>query len=171
LFQAIMTFMDDQTIKHNIAKIRLKMGLSQRAFGELLGISRLGYRNIELGSTKIMNPMLDKIAEIAHISNEELILGYQPDKTYSLDMQKIINRQKERIQNLTNEYEDRIEELNKEIRQMKRLNDSLEEDVRTKNMLISMRERMNKKAEAARRKANREKRAKERAKEKAKAKE
>lgn len=132
---------DYKSIRLNIANERKKMGLSQRAMGEMIGLTRIAYRNLENGDTRIINPMLDKIADILGICTEKLLFGYVPDKQFSLDHAKIVARQKEIEANRIKEFEETISMLNREIENMKRDNDNMQELIRTKTMIIKMNER------------------------------
>lgn len=132
---------DYKSIRLNIANERKKMGLSQRAMGEMIGLTRIAYRNLENGDTRIINPMLDKIADILGICTEKLLFGYVPDKQFSLDHAKIVARQKEIEANRIKEFEETISMLNREIENMKRDNDNMQEIIRTKDMIIKMKER------------------------------
>lgn len=133
---------DDKSIRLNIANERKKMGLSQRAMGEMIGLTRIAYRNLENGNTRIINPMLDKIAEITGVCTEKLLFGYVPDKQLSLDHAKIVARQKEIEANRIKEFEETIATLNRELEHMKRDSDNMQEIIRTKDMIIKMNEKM-----------------------------
>ncbi len=70
--------MDDQSIKKNIAGLRKKSGLTQTELADRIGISRTAYRNLESGSTRMLNENIDKVAEVLDRPVEEIVLGYSP---------------------------------------------------------------------------------------------
>ncbi len=70
--------MDDSSIKKNIVGLRKKSGLTQTEVADRIGISRTAYRNLESGSTKMINENIDKVAEVLDRPVEELVLGYGP---------------------------------------------------------------------------------------------
>lgn len=70
--------MDNQSIKKNIELLRRRSGLSQTEAARQLDISRVAFRNLEKGDTKIVNDLFFKLAEILGVSPEHLMLGYEP---------------------------------------------------------------------------------------------
>ena len=111
--------MDNESIKQNIRKLREERNLSQRKMAEAIGIARNSYRKLEKGKTRIINDSVVKIAEWAGISLEELILGYMPTEATSALLWDAREQFNERVKNLTEEYNARIETLVKEGEQMK----------------------------------------------------
>ena len=72
--------MDNNSIKDNIRNIRKGKGLTQEDMADRLGISLTAYRDLERGSTSIVNSNIYRIAEITGTSTEEIMLGYLPEQ-------------------------------------------------------------------------------------------
>ena len=68
----------EKTIKDNLTARRRGAGLTQAALAEKIGIDRNTYRNIESGSTMMLNPHLPAICRELGCTLEELLLGYDP---------------------------------------------------------------------------------------------
>ena len=64
-----------QRVGQEIKRVRTGMGLSQKAFGELIGKSESQVGAYEKASTSLSVNLLFKIAEVAKIKPEELITG------------------------------------------------------------------------------------------------
>ena len=89
--------MDNNSIKENIRRIRKNRRLTQEDMAHKLGISITAYRDLERGSTAIMNSNIDRIAEHLDTSSEEIVLGYRPiqmngQKLYSYLLQFLFCR-------------------------------------------------------------------------------
>lgn len=67
--------MDDKSIKENIRRKRKAMGISQESMAENMGVANSTYWEIESGSTSILNPNLEKIAEVLGCSVSEIVCG------------------------------------------------------------------------------------------------
>lgn len=119
--------MDNISIKNNIRKIRKARKLTQEEMAHLLGISVTAYRDLEKGSTSVMNSNIGKIAQICDTSAEEVILGYRPIQVKSSTDEKIIESLIATIKTL----ETRIEDMEKTIK-------AQEETIRTKDEVITM---------------------------------
>lgn len=64
-----------QKVGQEIKRVRSDMGLSQKAFGQLIGRSESQIGAYENATTSISVDVLFKIAEVAKIKPEELIAG------------------------------------------------------------------------------------------------
>ena len=100
--------MDNNSVKENISKLRRRLGLSQEAMAEKMGISRTAYRNIEAGKTRLMSENIDKIASILGISAEELMLGYRPEEGGSREFSDMKAQYGTKIKEIENGYEEEI---------------------------------------------------------------
>ena len=92
-----------------------------------LGISLTAYRDMEKGSTSMMNANVGRIADLLETTPEELVLGYRPVQM----PEKILEDARER-------YGNRIETMEKRVADLEKLVDSLEETIRSKNEIIGM---------------------------------
>ena len=119
--------MDNFTIKDNIRKKRKASRLTQEEIASKLDISLTAYRDLEKGSTSIVNGHIIKIADLFNISTEELVLGYQPQPEAGIIMEDV-----------RHEYGNKIGNLEKRIQDLEKLVRSLEETVATKNEIITM---------------------------------
>ena len=119
--------MDNFTIKDNIRKKRKASRLTQEEIASKLDISLTAYRDLEKGSTNILNTNVIKIAELLDTSAEELVLGYHP-----------VQAPGKLLEDVRSEYGGRIETMERRIADLERLVGSLEETINTKNEIISM---------------------------------
>jgi transcriptional regulator with XRE-family HTH domain len=119
--------MDNTSIKNNIRSIRKERKYTQEEVADMLGISLTAYRDLEKGSTSIVNGHIIKIADLFNISTEELVLGYQPQPEAGIIMEDV-----------RHEYGNKIGNLEKRIQDLEKLVRSLEETVATKNEIITM---------------------------------
>lgn len=119
--------MDNISIKDNIRRLRKERRLTQENMAYQLGISLTAYRDLERGSTSIMNENIVRLAELFSTSTEEIVLGYMPsqktDKT---------------LEEMKNEYQGQVNILEKRIEYLEKLVRSLEETIETKNEIIRM---------------------------------
>lgn len=118
--------MDNSTIKENIRRIRKSKGLTQEEMADRLGISLTAYRDLEKGSTSIMNSNINKIAEITGTSTEEIVLGYRPSQSEG------------RLEDIESEYSTVVDSLNTRINDILKYVDSLNEIIESKNEIITM---------------------------------
>lgn len=130
--------MDNNSVKENISKLRRRLGLSQEAMAEKMGISRTAYRNIEAGKTRLMSENIDKIASILGISAEELMLGYRPEEGGSREFSDMKAQYGTKIKEIENGYEEEIRQLKAHISVLNDLIVTLKETVRTKEEVITM---------------------------------
>ena len=108
--------MDDTTIKANISRLRKKAAISQEEMADRIGLKRNAYRNIECGSTQILNAHLPQIAQILGTTTESLVFGYEPFGPDELqDLTEVRLTYNERVVTLRKEYESQLEELRKRI--------------------------------------------------------
>ena len=119
--------MDNTSIKENIRKIRKERKMTQEEMADMLGISITAYRDLERGSTSIMNGNVLRMAELLQTSTEELVLGYRP-----------IQMPGKKLEEIQAEYSERIDELEKENEFLKKLVKSLEDTIATKTQIIEM---------------------------------
>lgn len=128
--------MDNTSVKNNIRQARKGLHLTQKELADKLGISRTAYRNLEQGETRIICDHLPKIAELSGKSPEELVLGYRPIDAENSMLQDSETYQN-KLANLSSDYEERINNLRKElgdknelIAALKTSVDSLQETIR-----------------------------------------
>ena len=119
--------MDNTSIKENIRKFRKERKMTQEEIADMLGISITAYRDLERGSTSIMNGHFLRIAELFDTSTEELVLGYRPAQMPG-----------KKLEEMQAEYDVRIENLEKENEYLRKLVKSLEETIATKTQIIEM---------------------------------
>ena len=119
--------MDNTSIKENIRKIRKERRMTQEEMADMLGISITAYRDLERGSTSIMNGNVLRLAELLNTSTEEIVLGYRP-----------IQMPGKKLEEMQAEYAARIDSLEKENEYLRKLVKSLEETIATKTQIIEM---------------------------------
>ena len=119
--------MDNISIKANIRKIRKERKKTQEEMADMLSISLNAYRDLERGSTSIMNSNVIRIAELLDTSTEEIVLGYRP-----------VPMPGKKLEEMKAEYSDRISSLEKEVEYLRKLVKSLEETIATKTQIIEM---------------------------------
>lgn len=129
---------DEKSVKTRIKASRTGLHLSQKEMAERLGISRTAYIALESGHTHIINDNLRKIARETGISIEELVLGYHPEEDASSLLQQAQQRFSRQMKALTEDYERRLREKENSIVLLNRLVKSQEDDLKTKDSIISM---------------------------------
>lgn len=97
----------------------------------MLGISVTAYRELERGGTSIVNPNIVRMADLMNTTTEELVLGYHPSESES-----------QRLEEVQEEYGNKVENLENKVRNLEKLVSSLEETVASKNEIISMLKKM-----------------------------
>ena len=117
--------MDNNSIKDNIRRIRKNRRLTQEDVAHRLGISLTAYRDLERGSTNIMNGNLCKLAEEFETSPEELVLGYKPIQQASKTLEEVKGK-----------YQSRVTLLEKQVEDLEKLVKTLEETIASKNEII-----------------------------------
>ena len=119
--------MDNTSIKNNIRNKRKERKFTQEEVAHRLGISLTAYRDIEKGGTSIVNGNVMKLADLLNTTTEELVLGYRPSKEYGT-----------MLEDVRNEYGNKIHNLEKRVLDLEKLVYSLEETIATKNEIITM---------------------------------
>ena len=119
--------MDNTSIKNNIRKIRKARKMTQEEVAIQLGISLTAYRDLEKGSTSILNTNLHKIASLLETPAEELVLGYRPSQIEAANLREV-----------QQEYSAKIDTLERRILDLEKLVASNEETISSKNEIISM---------------------------------
>ena len=119
--------MDNSTIKDNIRRMRKASRLTQEEMANKLDISLTAYRDLEKGSTNIVNANVMKIAQLLDTSTEELVLGYRPVQTPA-----------KLLEDMRSEYGGRISAMQRRITDLEKLVQTLEETINTKNEIITM---------------------------------
>ena len=119
--------MDNSTIKDNIRRMRKASRLTQEEMANKLDISLTAYRDLEKGSTNIVNANVIKIAQLLDTSTEELVLGYRPVQTPV-----------KLLEDMRSEYGGRISVMQRRITDLEKLVESLQETINTKNEIITM---------------------------------
>ena len=119
--------MDNSTIKDNIRRMRKASRLTQEEMANKLDISLTAYRDLEKGSTNIVNANVMKIAQLLDTSTEELVLGYRPVQTPA-----------KLLEDMRSEYGGRISAMQRRITDLEKLVETLEETIKTKNEIIIM---------------------------------
>ena len=119
--------MDNISIKKNIRRMRRAHKMTQEEMAHKLGISVTAYRDFEKGGTSIVNSNVMRLADLLNTSSEELVLGYRPSQ-----MDGIM------LEDVRQEYGDRIDNLNRRVADLDKLVKSLEETISSKNEIIKM---------------------------------
>ena len=119
--------MDNSSIKDNIRKVRKARKLTQEELADKLDISLTAYRDLEKGSTTIVNSNVIRLAELLGTSTEELVLGYRP-----------VQAPGKLLEDVHSEYGGKIKAMERRIADLEKLVNSLEETITTKNEIISL---------------------------------
>jgi pyruvate carboxylase subunit B len=101
--------------------------LTQEEMALQLGISITAYRDLEKGSTSILNSNVYRIADLLDTPTEEIVLGYRPTQAEGATLQE-----------MQQEYSGKVETLERRILDLEKLVASHEETIRSKNEIISM---------------------------------
>lgn len=133
--------MDNSSVKKNVLDLRERLGYSQEEMAEQLKVSRNTYRNIEKGRTKLISPNVMKIAELANISVEELVLGYMPVKDKTIALQDERERWNAKLRSTRDELNAQIEALRNENEILKKALKLAEDSAQTKDNMIAMLEK------------------------------
>ena len=92
-----------------------------------LGISLTAYRDMEKGNTSLVNGNIMKMARLLDTSTEEIVLGYKP-----------VQAEGYALEDVRQEYGERILSLERRIADLDKLVSSHEEIIRSKDEIISM---------------------------------
>ena len=123
--------MDNASIKNNIYNFRKSRKMTQEEVANLLDISVTAYRELERGSTSVVNPNIVKMADMMDTSTEELVLGYYPVQAQDIS-----------VEDIREEYGNKVNLLEKRIVHLEKLVGSLEETISSKNEIITMLKKM-----------------------------
>lgn len=123
--------MDNASIKNNIYNFRKSRKMTQEEVANLLDISVTAYRELERGSTSVVNPNIVKMADMMDTSTEELVLGYYPVQAQDIS-----------VEDIREEYGNKVNLLEKRIVHLEKLVGSLEETIASKNEIITMLKKM-----------------------------
>jgi transcriptional regulator with XRE-family HTH domain len=119
--------MDNSSIKDNIRKVRKARKITQEELADRLNISLTAYRDLEKGSTNIVNANVIRLAELLGTSTEELFLGYRP-----------VQAPGKLLEDVRSEYGGKIESMERRIADLEKLVMSLEDTIATKNEIIAL---------------------------------
>ena len=119
--------MDNNSIKENIRNIRKSRKVTQEEMAYRMGMSLTAYRDLEKGETSIVNANLLKVAMLLDTTTEELVLGYRP-----------VQMEGPGLEDVREEYTERMTNLEKRISDLEKLIGSLEETISSKNEIITM---------------------------------
>lgn len=129
--------MDNNSIKQNILRIRLEHNMSQTKMADALGIARNTYRKLEKGRTKVISDYIQTIADWAGITPEEVVLGDPSDSGIAM-LKEERERFNDRIRELTEGYEERMERLRETIDSLNNLLREKEENNRNLKSIIAL---------------------------------
>ena len=101
--------------------------MTQEEMALQLGISITAYRDLEKGSTSILNSNVYRIADLLDTPAEEIVLGYRPSQAEGVALRE-----------MQQEYSGRVEILKRRIMDLEKLVASHEETIHSKNEIISM---------------------------------
>ena len=119
--------MDNSSIKDKIRKVRKARKITQEELADRLDISLTAYRDLEKGSTNIVNANVIRLAELLGTSTEELFLGYRP-----------VQAPGKLLEDVRSEYGGKIESMERRIADLEKLVMSLEDTIATKNEIIAL---------------------------------
>ena len=119
--------MDNSSIKDNIRKVRKARKITQEELADRLDISLTAYRDLEKGSTNIVNANVIRLAELLGTSTEELFLGY-----------RTVQSPGKLLEDVRSEYGGKIESMERRIADLEKLVTSLEDTIATKNEIIAL---------------------------------
>ena len=128
---------DVRSIKERIRDARIKSGLSQDEMARRLGIKRNAYRAFEAGATQIVSPRLKDFAALTGCTPEFLLLGYEPSRPEE-DLLQEMDGYRKQIQDLTEDYENRLDAAKKTIRDKEALISSQERTIKVQAEMIRM---------------------------------
>ena len=104
----------DTQIKQLIRSLRQKAGLTQAQMAEKLGISRIAYREIECGATKITIELIERISEALNCPKDKIVMGYDLDAV-----------QMESLRDSRAEFEKEILSLQQKVSELAKKNEEL----------------------------------------------
>ena len=119
--------MDNISIKKNIRNIRKARNYTQEEMAHKMGMSLTAYRDLEKGETSIVNNNIYKVADLLETSTEELVLGYRP-----------VQLSGPGVEDVKEESDSRRAVLERRIEDMKKIIETLEETISSKNEIIAL---------------------------------
>mgnify|MGYP000521334199 CR=1 FL=1 len=112
--------MDEKSICERILINRKRVGLTQEEMARQIGISVNSYREIENGSTKLVNKRIVKIGELLGISPEELLTGNSAQlESYDKRIEEIEKKHGRELSDIIGKYKLIVAELEGEIKQLR----------------------------------------------------
>ena len=132
--------MDNNSIKQNILKIRLEHNLSQAGMADALGIARTTYRKLEKGRTRVISDYIRVIADWAGITPEEVVLGDSSESGIAM-LKEERERSNDRIRELTEGYEQQLENLREKIASRDELIREKDDNIRSLKSIIALLEK------------------------------
>ncbi|MDP3397999.1 MAG: helix-turn-helix transcriptional regulator [Bacteroidales bacterium] len=111
--------MDFDQIRERIKRERRSLGYTQEYMATTLGISVNSYREIESGTTLLVNPRLEEIAKILEKPLENLIFDTASTADYSQKLSIIEREFKERLDIAETAYKIKLAEKEGEINVLK----------------------------------------------------
>ncbi|MDO9679499.1 MAG: helix-turn-helix transcriptional regulator [Bacteroidales bacterium] len=111
--------MDFDQIRERIKRERRSLGYTQEYMATTLGISVNSYREIESGTTLLVNPRLEEIAKILEKPLENLIFDTASTADYSQKLSIIEREFKERLDITETAYKIKLAEKEGEINVLK----------------------------------------------------
>ena len=121
-----VTAMDNNSVKDNINRIRREKKITQQEAADRLGLTRQSYNRIEKGRTSILGDNILKLAAALGVSEEELLLGYEPQPSTTA-----LREERER-------YETRLESYRKTIRHLESVVESQKDTIHVQEQVIEM---------------------------------
>jgi len=127
--------MDNSSIGKNLNFYRNENKLSQNYMAEMLGVDRSTYLKMEMGKTNLINRRLKRAAEILGIPVERLLLDRGMDVVSGEELEERENL-REQLAEMRRFYEDKVENLIKELRILKEMNESQAATIRSQFDII-----------------------------------
>lgn len=121
--------MDEKTVKQTLLRLRKENRYSQLKIANLLGISRNAYRNLECGTTRIVNENIEKVAELTGTTKEEILLGYKPVRDVREEIIHVRDHFAELAEAERSQHEARVAALEQEIAFQQELIASLKKNI------------------------------------------
>ena len=115
-------------------KIRKEMHLSQEEIAGRMGVTRGTYINLESGKTQIVTDSVLKFCQATGISLLEVVQACYPE--YCSTLLREDAQYKELLKQTVDEYEDRLEAKNRELKQKEELYALLQETANAQRKLI-----------------------------------
>ena len=132
--------MDNNSIKQNILKIRQEHNLSQAGMADALGIARNTYRKLEKGRTRVISDYIRVIADWAGITPEEVVLGDSSESGIAM-LKEERERSNDRIRELTEGYEQQLENLREKLASRDELIREKDDNIRSLKSIIALLEK------------------------------